>query len=149
MSEQMKRIQEMIQALGSKGKSPGGLAALVGMLSRMDKRTESQIVEALEKQDPELAKQLQMHYFRFEDIAGMHDAIIKKGLSQIHRSTLTLAMKGANEAVKQRIFKNLSRNALDDLQYDMQAMGAKPRSMVEEAQLEVTAVFRSMKDLIP
>lgn len=148
MSDQIKRVQEMIKALSSNKKSPGGLAALAGMLSQMDRQTERRILDAVEKEDPELAKKLQKHHFAFEDMVRLDDAVVKKALSQVHRSTLALALKGADEPIRQKVYKNLSKNAAEDLQYDMGIMGPKPRSMVEEAQEEVTAVLRGMKNLI-
>lgn len=148
MSDASKRIRDLIKAMQSGGKTPGGLSALAGILSKMDKRSERHIFEAIQEKNPEMAIHLQKQYFRFEDLLKLDDAVIRKALPEIDRSVLALALKGTTEDLQQKIFRNLSRSAADFIKDDMEVMGPQPRAKVEEAQDQITQVLRNYQDLI-
>ena len=148
MSDASKRIRDLIKAMQTRGKTPGGLTALAGILSKMDKRSERRIFEEIQNRDPNMARSLQKQYFRFEDLMKMEDAAIRKALAEIDHSALALALKGTPDDLQQKIFRNLSRSAANFLKDDMEIMGPQPRAKVEEAQDQITQVLRNYQDLI-
>lgn len=148
MSDNVSRVTEMLKALSKKGKSPGGLAPLLQMLSNMDRGNEKQIIAAIKQQHPQLAKQLEEQYFAFEDIVNMDDKVVKRALEEVHKTTLALALKGVDAGVKMKVMNNLSDRAAQILQDDIDVMGPQPKQLVEEAQREVTNTLRSWKDVI-
>lgn len=148
MNDVNRRILEMLKAFKQKGKPPGGVDALVQMLERMDRRSEQQILQAIRTQNPELWEELKEKYFTFEDLLMMKDAVLRKALEEIHRTTLTVSLIGVPENIREKIFHNLSQRAAMRVKEDIELLGAKPRTLVEEAQREVTRVLRRWRKVI-
>ncbi len=148
MTDNTKRIQEMLNAFSQKGPSPGGITALVQMLGQLDRQTERQILTTLERQNPELARNIRDKYFTFDDIVNMEDKVLKRALEEVHRTTLALALKGTTDTLMGKVFKNVSDRAVRRIKEEMDMMGPKPRSLVDEAQREVTKVLVNWRNVI-
>ncbi len=148
MSNVNQRMTEMLKAIHKKGFSPGGVDALVNMLKQVDRNTEKHLLQTLKQQNPELAKEVSKKFFSFEDLMEMEDTVLKKALSEVHRNTLALALKGTDETLQEKIMRNLSNRAATRLKEDMEFMGPKNKELVEEAQREVTKTLRRWKNVI-
>lgn len=148
MTDQTKRVTEMLQSLSKKGKSAGGLAPLLQMIDKMDRGSEKQIIDAIKQQNPQLARQLEEQYFSFEDIVKMDDKVVKRALEEVHKTTLALALKGVDPNVKMKVMNNLTQRAAQMLQDDIDVLGPQPKQLVENAQKEVTKTLRTWKDVI-
>jgi len=123
----------------------GGVEALANILNRSDRSTEKLIIETLEFQSPELAEQVRELMFVFEDIVLLDDRSIQRILREIDSRELALALKGANNEVKDKIFKNMSERAGEMLKDDMQYMGPVRTKEVQEAQSKIVAVLRALE----
>ncbi len=123
----------------------GGVEALANILNRADRSTEKLIIETLEFQSPELAEQVRELMFVFEDIILLDDRSIQRILREIDSRELALALKGANNEVKDKIFKNMSERAGEMLKDDMQYMGPVRTKEVQEAQSKIVSVLRALE----
>ena len=85
--------------------------------------------------------------FVFEDLLILDDRAIQQILKDVEMKDIALALKGANEDVKQRIFSNMSTRAADMLTEDMEFMGPVRRRLIEEAQGRVVLVVRRLEDM--
>ncbi|MCL0028202.1 flagellar motor switch protein FliG, partial [Peptococcaceae bacterium] len=124
----------------------GGVESLVNILNRVDRSTEKTIFEKLEQTDPTLAEEVRMRMFIFEDIVKLHDVSIQKVLREVDTRDLALAMKGANEEVNERIFKNMSKRAAAMLKEEIEYMGPVRLRDVEEAQQKIVNVIRKLEE---
>ena len=59
---------------------------------------------------------------------------------------LLLALKGADDGLKEKVFKNMSQRAAEMMRDDMEARGPVRLSEVEAAQKEILAMVRKMAD---
>ncbi|MCY1296284.1 Flagellar motor switch protein FliG [compost metagenome] len=59
---------------------------------------------------------------------------------------LVLALKGSDDAVKDKIFKNMSKRAAELLRDDLEARGPVRVSEVEAAQKEILTIARRMSE---
>jgi flagellar motor switch protein FliG len=59
---------------------------------------------------------------------------------------LSLALKGADEAIRDKIFRNMSKRAADILKDDIASKGPVRLSDVEKAQKEVLAVVQRLAE---
>ncbi|HEY8491229.1 MAG TPA: flagellar motor switch protein FliG, partial [Dehalococcoidia bacterium] len=84
----------------------GGLDSLVRLIKQVDRGTEKTILDALERTDPKLAEDIKKHMFVFENITLLDDRSIQRVLREVDIKDLGLALKGASEEVRQRIFAN-------------------------------------------
>ncbi|MFZ5648337.1 MAG: flagellar motor switch protein FliG [Bacillota bacterium] len=124
----------------------GGIKTLVNILNRVDRSTEKTILEELETNDPELADEIRKLMFVFEDIIKLHDVAIQRVLREVDQKDLAKAMRGSNEEVANRIYKNMSKRAADMLREEIQFMGPVRLRDVEEAQQKIVQIIRRLDE---
>jgi len=126
--------------------SAGGIDAIVEVLNLVDRATEKSIIEALEEEDPELAEEIKKRMFVFEDITLLSDRDIQQVLREIEQKELALALKSVDDAVKDKIFSNMSKRAAAMLQEDMEYMGPVRLRDVEDAQQRIVNIIRKLEE---
>jgi len=124
----------------------GGIKTLVEVLNCADRQTEKMILESLSDNNPELADEIKKRMFVFEDIVMLDDASIQKVLREVDMKELALALKGVNEDVQSRIYKNMSERASNMLKEDIEFMGPVRLRSVEEAQQRIVGIIRRLED---
>ena len=87
----------------------GGVQTVVNILNNVDRGTEKNIIEALEIDNPDLAEEIRRRMFVFEDILTLDNRSIQRTLRDVDNQDLTMALKGASDEVKKRIFENMSK----------------------------------------
>lgn len=149
--EVAKEIEKMLEhklsaVVSAEDTTTGGVPSLVAILNKVDRATEKAIFEYLENQDPDLAEEVRRLMFIFEDIVKLHDVSIQKVLREVDTRELALAMRGANEGVNERIFKNMSKRAAEMLREEIEYMGPVRLRDVEEAQQKIVNVIRRLEE---
>jgi len=124
----------------------GGVKRAADILNFMETAVENQILETIREADADLGQQIQDKMFVFENLVDVDDRGIQALLREISTDTLIVALKGADEAVKEKIFKNMSKRAAEMLKEDLEAKGPVRVSEVEAAQKEILAVARRMAE---
>src|SRR5712692_3438935 len=126
--------------------SMGGMDFLVKILNNVDRVTEKSVLDGLDQEAPDLAEDIKKHMFVFENITMLDDRSIQRVLTEVDSKELALALKGASEAVKQRVFKNMSTRAADMLREDMSVSGPVRLRNVEEAQQRIVKLIRRLEE---
>ncbi|WP_213974458.1 flagellar motor switch protein FliG [Tepidanaerobacter acetatoxydans] len=124
----------------------GGIQAVVNILNNVDRGTEKNIIEALETDNPDLAEEIRRRMFVFEDILALDNRAIQRTLREVDNRDLTLALKGASEEVKKRIYENMSKRQAEMVNEDMEYMGPVRLRDVEEAQQKIVNIIRKLED---
>ena len=124
----------------------GGIEPLVDSINRADRTTERLILEALEARSPEIAEEIRRRMFMFEDIVNLDDRSVQLVLRQVEPSDLATALKGVNDAVREKVTGNLSERGRENLLEEIDLMGPVKVKMVEEAQTKIVAVIRALED---
>lgn len=124
----------------------GGVKRAADILNFMESSVENQILETIKEADADLSQQIQDKMFVFENLVDVDDRGIQALLREISTETLIVALKGADEAIKEKIFKNMSKRAAEMLKEDLEAKGPVRLSEVEAAQKEILAVARRMAE---
>jgi len=146
LSEIEKIIESKFSSVVSQDFSQaGGVDALANILNRTDRQTEKKIMETLESEDMDLAEQVRELMFVFEDIVKLDDKSIQRLLREIETKDLAMALKGSNNDVKEKIFKNMSERASSMLKDDMEYMGPVRAREVQECQTKIVAVIRALE----
>jgi flagellar motor switch protein FliG len=125
--------------------SVGGIAPLVAIINRADRSTERMILEGLETVNAELAEIVRAQMFIFEDILTLDDKAIQLVLRNVEGGTLALALKGVSPLVKEKISKNLSTRAAENLSEEIEMLGPVRISQVEEAQAKIVSEIRALE----
>ena len=129
-----------------KSSSIGGVKSAADILNYVDTALETDIIENIRDVDPELAQQIQDLMFVFDNLAEVDDRGIQTLLREVPAETLIVALKGADEGVKEKVFANMSRRAAEMLRDDLDAKGPVRLSDVEAAQREILSIARRMAD---
>ena len=124
----------------------GGVQTVAEMLNVMDKGAEKAIMSRVEEKDPLLAEEIRKLMFIFDDIVKIDDRGIQALLKEVTNDKLLLAMKTANQEIKDKVFKNISKRAAEMLADDLATMGPARVSDVESAQLEIVNVARRLEN---
>jgi len=126
--------------------SMGGFKTAANILNFMDSSIESAIMESIGEHDQEMQDSISELMFVFENLNEVDDRGIQALLREISTDTLTLALKGADEGLKDKILKNMSKRASEMLREDMEARGPVRLSEVEAAQKEILSTARRLAD---
>ena len=147
MDELDKLIEEQLSGSAIIGSSTiGGPKTAASILNLLDGSLESQIMAKVKEHNPELGHQIEEMMFVFDNLLDVDDRSIQALLREVSAQSLPLALKGADDAVKEKILRNLSKRAAEMLRDDLDVMGPVRLSEVEAAQKEVLATARRMAE---
>ncbi|NMM61455.1 flagellar motor switch protein FliG [Clostridium sp. P21] len=124
----------------------GGVQTIVEILNQVDRTTEKNITEGLEKEDAELAEKVKESMFVFEDIITLDDVSIQRVLREVENKELGLALKGCSEEVANAIFRNQSKRAAAALKEDIEFLGPVRLMDVEKAQQKIVGIIRRLDE---
>lgn len=137
-------LDEEYRTVGST-KRVGGVGALAEIVTNAPPGLEKDIVEQIDKTDPELAEQIRQLMFTFDDIVKIHDRYIGIILREIDRELLLKALKGASPQVRQKIMGAMSERARKVLMEELEVMPPVRRIDVEKAQQEILKIIRRLE----
>jgi flagellar motor switch protein FliG len=124
----------------------GGAKAAASILNFMESSKEAPLMEHIRKVDEQLGTKIQDLMFVFENLIDVDDRGMQELLRAVQSDQLLLAMKGADDALKEKIFKNMSQRAAEMLKDDLESRGPVKLSEVEAAQKEILSVARKLAD---
>ncbi len=84
--------------------------------------------------------------FVFENLLDVDDRGIQALLREVQSESLIVALKGATQELRDKIFKNMSQRAAEMLKDDLEAKGPVRVSEVETEQKEILKIVRRMAD---
>ncbi|WNO61796.1 flagellar motor switch protein FliG [Rheinheimera sp. MMS21-TC3] len=131
---------------GTQTAKMGGLKAAANILNYMDTNIEGLLMDAIRENDEEMAQQIQDLMFVFENLIDVDDRGIQTLLREVQQDVLIKALKGTDENLKEKIYKNMSKRAAELLQDDLEAMAPVRVSDVEAAQKEILSTARRLSD---
>jgi flagellar motor switch protein FliG len=122
----------------------GGAKAAAGILNALEAGAESAIMEEIGKSDQALATLIQDLTFVFDDLLALDDRSMQELLRQVQGEELLLALRGADDALKEKIFKNMSQRAAELLKDDLASKGPVRLAEVETAQKSILQTARKL-----
>ena len=126
--------------------SVGGIKTAADILNFVDGTSEAAIMEGIKNVDEDLGQEIEDSMFVFDNLSGVDDRGIQALLREVSSDILIVALKGADEEVKEKILKNMSKRAAEMLRDDLEASGPVKLSEVEDAQREILSVARRMAE---
>lgn len=124
----------------------GGTESLIAMLSRSDKNTERAVLAELEQIDPAMAEEIRAKLFTFEDIVTLDDRAVQQILRQVDTRGLAVALKGAEEATRSKVLKNMSSRAAENLLEEIDMLRGVRAADVAVARAEIVKIIRTLED---
>ncbi len=124
----------------------GSVQSLANVMNFIDSETERNILEGLTKRDPELAQEVKNLLFVFEDIVNLDDRSIQRILREVDGKDLAFALKGAKDALLDRVGKNMSPRAFAALKDEIELLGATRMREVEKARHKIADAIRTLQE---
>lgn len=124
----------------------GGVQPLVEIINRADPTTEKLILEGLQARDEALAEEVRSRMFVFGDIVLLEDRAMQLVLRQVEMGELSVALKGVANEVREKILRNLSERARENLTEEVELLGPVRLSQVEDARASIVQVIRRLEE---
>lgn len=124
----------------------GGIRAAADVINLLPKDAETAVLEAIKAEDASLGEQIQDALFIFENLLNVDDRGMQTILREVQSDALALALKGADEAIREKVFKNMSKRAAEILRDDIAARGPVKLADVEAAQKEILTVAQRLAE---
>ncbi len=124
----------------------GGIEAAANILNFMDGIASSVVLAKVSENDADLALKIQDKMFVFEDLSSMSASAMQTVLREIQTGQLLLALRGATDTLKEKIYSNMSKRAADILKDDLEASPPAKLSEVELAQKEILSIVKGLVD---
>lgn len=124
----------------------GGVKSAANILNFMDSAVETKLLEQVSEIDQDLGERIEELMFVFDNLVDVDDRGIQTLLREVTSDRLIVALKGADEAVKEKIFNNMSKRAAEMMKEDLEAKGPVRLSDVESAQKEILATARRLAE---
>jgi flagellar motor switch protein FliG len=145
-----KVVKNLSRHLDTKGAKTmvhfGGAGRVAAILNSMDKSLSKAILSEIEENDSVLGAQVRHKMFSFNDLITLGPAEIQRVLREVDSAALSLAMKPAPAALKEKIFDALSTRAAESLRDELEMMGSVRLKEVEAAQEGIIAIVRQLEE---
>jgi flagellar motor switch protein FliG len=137
---------KMLSGAASKKFTRGGIKTAAEILNFVGSTNESTVIENVRSVDPDLAQKIQDQMFVFDNLITIDDRSIQLILREVQSESLIVALKGASEEIRAKIFKNMSQRASETLREDLESKGPVKLSEVDAEQKAILKVARRLAD---
>lgn len=131
---------------GAQAAKMGGAKAAANIMNYLDTAIEGPLMDSIRESDEDMSQQIQDLMFVFDNLIDVDDRGIQTLLREVPPEQLQLALKGADELLKNKVLANMSKRAAEMLADDIEAMGPIRISEVESAQKEILGIARRLSD---
>jgi flagellar motor switch protein FliG len=122
----------------------GGAGEAAKIVNSSRKAAEQRIIKALQKLDKTLARTIEEEMFVFDNLMGVDDKNLGMLLRTVENDILVVALKGADEKLRQKIFGCMSSRAAQSIEDEISDRGPMRLADVQEAQKTMLAIARRL-----
>ena len=138
--------QKLSSVISQEYAASGGVKPLADILNSADRSTERNVLDQLSELDEELAEEVRMLLFVFDDVVKIDDRGLQLVLKEVDQKDLALALRGVSDEVRDKLLRNMSQRGAEMLLEELEIQPPQRRSVVEEAQSRVVGVIRKLED---
>lgn len=140
-------LTDLLSGSENINKSPvGGIRTAAEIINFMGSAAETSVLGNLREFDEDLAQKIMDQMIVFENLMDIDDRGIQLVLRETDSGSLVIALKGAAEELREKIFRNMSNRASETLREDLEVMGPVRVSEVEAQQKQILQVVRRLSD---
>ena len=144
-------LNDVLEAANSDGE--GGKLATIGgekkaaeILNLVGGGIDSRILDAIAVEHEDVSKAIQDKMFVFDDISGIDGRGIQTILGEVPTDVLKIALKGADQEMKDLFLNNMSKRQAEMLREELEMSGPVKLSDVETAQKTIIQTVRRLAD---
>lgn len=134
------------EVINENSTSTGGAKAMAAILNKVGVVQAKFLMTSIEQRDPQVAAEVKRLMFMFEDVLYIDDRSVQRILREVDKKDLTLALKIADDKLKQKIYSNMSERATEMIKEELQFMGPVRLRDVEAAQTRIVDVIRQLEE---
>jgi flagellar motor switch protein FliG len=138
--------QKLSNVIAQEYAAAGGVKSLADILNHSDRTTERNVLDELAKTESELAEEVRLLLFTFEDVVKLDDRSIQMVLKEVDQKDLAIALRGVSEDVRSRIFSNMSERGAELLREEIDFQPPQRKRVIEEAQGRIVGVVRRLEE---
>lgn len=124
----------------------GGTKVVADILNLTGTSVEKNVLDIMDGTDPEIAEEVQNQMFVFGDLVKLTDRELQLLMKEVEQKDLVVAMKGAEEELKDTILGNMSERVRTFITEEMEFLGPMRLSEVEEVQVRIVQQCRQLED---
>jgi flagellar motor switch protein FliG len=138
--------QKLSSVIAAEYSTAGGVQSLADILNHSDRTTERNVLDQLAASNSELADEVRLLLFTFEDVVKLDDRSIQMVLKDVDQKDLAIALRGVSDDVKARIFANMSERGAELLKEEIDFQPPQRRRVIEESQGRIVGVVRRLEE---
>jgi flagellar motor switch protein FliG len=138
--------QKLSSVIAAEYSTAGGVKSLADILNHADRTTERNVLDQLAEANGEIAEEVRLLLFTFEDVVKLDDRSIQMVLKEVDQKDLAIALRGVSDAVKDRIFANMSERGAELLKEEIDFQPPQRRRVIEESQGRIVGVVRRLEE---
>lgn len=140
-------LEQKLRSLGDFSReSYGGIRAVAELINRLETKAAAAILEKIEGENPAMALSIRNLMFVFDDVMLIDDHGMREILQRVDKKSLTIALKGTGEDLRNQFFRNMSHRAVEMMREDMDVLGPVKVRDVETAQQQIVSVVRKLDE---
>jgi flagellar motor switch protein FliG len=124
----------------------GGVKPAAEIINLMGGSIETSALDYIREADSDLAQKIMDNMFTFDDLEKLEDKAIQTVLKEVQSESLVIALKGATQEMRDKVFRNMSTRAAETLREDLDSRGPVRVSEVENEQKELLKIVRRLAD---
>jgi flagellar motor switch protein FliG len=122
-----------------------GFRDVAELMNRLDPMIAREILENIEKDEPQLVTNIRDLMFTFDDFLEVPDQELRELMNAIDKKVLMTSLKGASEDLRSHFYRTMSTRAVEMMKEDGEAMGPVRSKDVAKAQAEIIAIARKLE----
>jgi flagellar motor switch protein FliG len=124
----------------------GGIRTAAEILNFLSGENETSVMNHLRSYDEDMAQKIMDEMFVFENIIDIDGRGIQVLLREVQSESLIVALKGASQGLRDKIFKNMSQRAAEMMKDDLESKGPVRLSEVDAEQKAILQIVRRLAD---
>ncbi len=146
LAELTEVLNNLLDGQNLKRSKMGGVRTAAEIINLMKTQQEEAVIGAMRDYDGELAQKIIDEMFLFENLVEVDDRSIQRLLQDVESESLLIALKGAEQPLREKFLKNMSQRAADILRDDLANRGPVRMSQVENEQKAILLVVRRLAE---
>lgn len=120
------------------------LTKTADVLRMLEETDRTQIMTSIAQHDSKVAAMIREYLYYFDDIIYIEDRSLQKILSGLDAQQMATALKGASQAIIEKVMQNVSARVQEVLSEEMELLGAVPSQQVEKARSQIVDVIQRL-----
>lgn len=146
LAELTEVLNNLLDGQNLKRSKMGGVRTAAEIINLMKTQQEEAVMTAVRDFDGELAQKIIDEMFLFENLVEVDDRSIQRLLQEVESESLLIALKGAEQPLREKFLRNMSQRAADILRDDLSNRGPVRLSQVENEQKAILLIVRRLAE---